>query len=102
MDEQEKKGRCGWVALALTVFLLEGLLPVSFIGGAAGLKTAEMFGQPHSHLLTRLFVFAGMVLAVCVSGIFFMLLFAVIKRIVAVLFSPPTLLRLRLRRWREE
>jgi hypothetical protein len=89
MDGQEKAGRCKWVALGFTIFLLQGLLPISFIGGFTGLNASQIFGRPPSHLLGRTFVFAGMILTVFVATTLAVLLLAAINKVAAVLFSRP-------------
>jgi hypothetical protein len=74
--DHEKPRRCGWIALVLVVFLLQGILPGSLLGGAAGLKAAHaVFGQqPDSDLLSRLFCLGGMITGLMVSAVIIMTL----------------------------
>ena len=72
--EQEKPRRCGWIALGLVLLLLQGILPGSLLGGAAGLKSAEMLIGQHADadLVSRLFVLGGMITGLMVSAIVIM------------------------------
>jgi hypothetical protein len=76
LHDHEKTRRCGWIALGLVVFLLQGILPGSLLGGVAGLRSAEaMFGQhPGSELVSRLFVLGGMITGLMVSAVTIMTL----------------------------
>lgn len=93
MDEQNKPGRCRWIALGLLVFLFQGLLPASFIGGASGLKLAEIFEQGSSELISRMFVLAGMIMSLMVSAMIIMFLVVAVQRIVAALLVRTAAVR---------
>lgn len=82
MDEQNKPGRCGWIALGLVLFFVQGLLPAGFIGGAAGLQAAEMLEHGGSELISRVFALTGMIMGLMVFALITMLLVDVLIRIV--------------------
>lgn len=67
------KGLYVGAGAGLVLFVVIGLLPGTFIGGAIGLTIAtHIFGGPlGTALLPRLFVGAAMVVGVLVSGILF-------------------------------
>lgn len=102
MDERTKTGRCGWIALGLVVFLLQGLLPGSLMGGVAGLKAAEIFDQGGSDLISRMLVLAGMIMGLLVSAMIIMFLIAAINRIAITLFARPASARSLLKAGLEE
>jgi hypothetical protein len=74
--EHEKTRRCGWIALVIIIFLVQGILPGSLLGGVTGLKVANaMFGQHMgSDLLSRLFCLGGMITGLMVSAVIIMTL----------------------------
>jgi membrane protein implicated in regulation of membrane protease activity len=84
IDEENVTGRCGWIALALVLFFLQGILPGSFLGGIAGLKAAgDVLGQnAGSDLVIRLFVLVGMIVSFLVLAVISMLVAMVASRIV--------------------
>lgn len=83
VEEDRRQGQCRWIALILVVLLFQGLLPASFTGGAAGLKTAEVFEQAGSELISRVFTLMGMILGLMVSAVIIMFLAEAIRRILA-------------------
>jgi hypothetical protein len=74
--DHEKPRRCGWIALGLVLFLLQGIIPGSLLGGVAGMQSAEaVFGQHRgSDLIYRLFVLGGMITGLMVSTVIIMTL----------------------------
>lgn len=85
-NEQERIGRCGWLALAVVLFLLPGLLAGSFYGGFAGLRAAELFlYNEATHLFSQIMVLSGMVIGLLVTTIVLMFLTFVSIRMVASL-----------------
>src|SRR5574337_55467 len=87
-EERDKTGRCGWIALGFMAFLLQGLLPVSLVGGVAGaMASARLFGHSSgSELMARMFVLTGMILALLVTAAAVMMLTIAVNRIVRRLF----------------
>src|SRR5512143_670545 len=87
--EQEKPRRCGWIALGLVLLLLQGILPGSLLGGAAGLKSAEMlFGQhADADLVSRLLVLGGMITGLMVSAIVIMTMTLTLSRCFAMILK---------------
>jgi len=80
-DEGKKIGRCGWLALAIVLFLLPGLLAGSFYGGFAGLRTAKHFLSGEAvHLATQVMVLSGMIAGLLLSTMIVMVLTIAIIR----------------------
>jgi hypothetical protein len=91
-DEGKKIGRCGWLALAIVLFLLPGLLAGSFYGGFAGLRAAEpfLYGEA-AHLATQVMVLSGMIIGLLLSTMIVMALtIAIIRMSVSLLRNPTT------------
>ena len=85
-DEGKKVGRCGWLALAIVLFLLPGLLAGSFYGGFAGLRAAKQFLSGEAvHLATQVMVLSGMIVGLLLSTMIVMVLTIAIIRISASL-----------------
>ncbi len=70
-------------------FLLQGLLPASLVGGAAGAVAAEtLFGHaPGSELIMRMLVLAGMIAALLVTAVAVMVLTISVNRLAARLLQ---------------
>jgi uncharacterized membrane protein YsdA (DUF1294 family) len=70
------------------VVLLQGLLPASFLGGVAGAVAAKTLFEhaSGSDLVVRMFVLAGMVLALLVTAIVVMVLTMAVNRVAGRLF----------------
>ncbi|OGW36206.1 MAG: hypothetical protein A2010_13865 [Nitrospirae bacterium GWD2_57_9] len=68
--EQEKTGRCGWVALGFMIILLQGILPGSFFGGLAGLQAANALTEHigSADLIKRLLVLLGMIVGLLTAA----------------------------------
>jgi hypothetical protein len=80
-DEGKKIGRCGWMALAIVLFLLPGLLAGSFYGGFAGLRAAKHFlSGEAAHLVTQAMVLSGMIAGLLLSTMIVMALTIAIVR----------------------
>jgi membrane protein implicated in regulation of membrane protease activity len=84
-DEQTTTGRCAWIVLAFVLLFLHGILPGSFMGGMAGLKTAGAVLGQHagSDLVMRLFVLLGMVVSFLVLAMISMFVTMVVSKFVA-------------------
>ncbi len=59
--------------IGLVAILLQALLPATFIGGIAGLRTADLL-EHGPDLMHRIFVLAGMVLGLMIMSLISMLL----------------------------
>ena len=89
-DERKKIGRCGWLALAIVIFLLPGLLAGSFYGGFAALRAAGHFLYSEAALLmSQVMVLSGMIVGLLLSAIVIMLLTVASIRISASLLCNP-------------
>ena len=89
-DEWEQSGRCGWLALAIVLFLLPGLLAGSFYGGFAGFRAAEPFRYSEvAGLISQVMVLSGMIVGLLLSAIVIMLLTVASIRISASLLCNP-------------
>lgn len=75
-DDQEKSGRCKWLAMGGVAFLLYGILPGTFIAGMAALTGVNaVFGRTTSlDLISRLLVPAAMIVGLLLSAIIIMVL----------------------------
>ena len=81
-DEGRKIGQCGWVALAIVLFLLPGLLTGSFYGGFAGLRAAQQFlSGEAADLFSRVLVLSGMIIGLLLSTMIVMVLTIAIIRV---------------------
>lgn len=87
-DEQERVGRCGWIALALVIFLVSGLTSGGLVGGVAALRAASALlgGYAGSDLVVRAVVFAGMVLGLLLAAAIIMFLTALTGRVGSLQF----------------
>ena len=89
-DEWEQSGRCGWLALAIVLFLLPGLLAGSFYGGFAGFRAAEPFRYSEvAGLISQVMVLSGMIVGLLLSTIIVMVLTIVSIRMGASLARGP-------------
>jgi len=89
-DERKRIGRCGWLALAIVLFLLPGLLTGSFYGGFAGLRAAGHFLYSETaHLISQVMVLSGMIIGLLLSTIVIMALTIASIRIGASLLCNP-------------
>jgi hypothetical protein len=75
MHEEDMPRRCGWFAIASMIFLLQGILPATFIGGMISRQAAHslLSCAVGSEIALRLCVLAGMIagpLVLAVSIVF--------------------------------
>lgn len=91
-DEQKTAGRCRWIGLGFVLFLVQGILPGSIMGGVAGLKKAgAVLGQhADSYLFSGLFALTGMIMALLLSAVVVMFLTAGANRVAGKLFRQTS------------
>lgn len=82
-DDQERVGRCGWVALGLVLFLVSGLMSGGLVGGMASLHTlrSALGGYEGPDLIVRGVVFLGMVFGLLLAAAIIMFLTALLGRV---------------------
>lgn len=82
--DHERTGWCGWIALGSITFLLQGLLPGSFIGGLEAAQSAS--GTEGSALLFRMAVLGGMIAGPLPMAVVVMALTMAVMRAFRLLF----------------
>lgn len=89
--QREKTGICAGIAAGGIIFVLFGLIPGSFLGGAAGLKLAgAVFGLPLGPgLFPRIMILTGMVFGLLISAVAIMVLSSSAGKLIGLFLRRP-------------